>query len=134
MLSAQTAADLDTLLDASAVTNAQAAKFVLAASGLIAPAASEAAAFGEAKGKDWLPKKAETGDAITMGRASLLIMKALGIKGGLIYRLAPGPRRAYRAMVRRSLIREPADPNLVVTGEQFLLILGGALSYADGEL
>jgi hypothetical protein len=134
MLPAQTAADMDTLLDASAVTNAQAAKFVLAASGLIDSIAPETTAFEEAKGKGWLPENAGAGDTVTMGRASLLIMKALGIKGGLLYRLAPGPRRAYRAMVRRSLIREPADPNLVVTGERFLLILSSALSYMGGEL
>jgi hypothetical protein len=126
----QTAADIERLLDAQEITCSQAACFVLAAS-LENPPPGPEAAFALAREKGWLPAKAEGMSGITLGGLSLLMMKAFNIQGGLMYRLFPGSRYAYRAMASRGFIEGPAFPGQRVSGGQFLRILERVL--AEGE-
>jgi hypothetical protein len=128
----QTAADMERLLDAKELTCSQAAYFVLAAA-MENPPPNPEAAFALAMERGWLPAKAEGG--ITLGGLSLLVMKAfnqhLPNAGGLLYRLFPGSRYAYRAMIGQGFIEGRAYPSLKVSGEQFLRILERVL--AEGE-
>jgi len=126
-LSAQTAAELETILETPAVTYAQAANFVIGSAGI----ACEGTAFEYAAANGWLNNAAEQ-DPITLNKLSYLIMKAFEIKGGMMYSIFPGPRYAYRAMVSRSYIQGAADPAMTVNGERFLIILGKVLS-AEGD-
>ena len=140
-LPAQTAAELEMLLENPAITCDQAARFVVASSGSPASIGSPVSAdtelpenpFGWVMDKGWLPKNAEPDAPVTLGALSFLMMKAFNIKGGMMYALIPGPRYAYRAMVSRSLIEGTADPDMKVPGERFLIILGNVLSAAGGE-
>jgi len=132
-LPAQTAAELETVMKASVVTCAQAARFVTAS------AASDASAgnssqneFEQALAKGWLPKGTTPNEGITLGKLSLLMMKAFDIKGGLMYIIFPGQRYAFRTMVSRSFIQGAADPAMTVNGERFLSILGRVLSAEEG--
>lgn len=128
-LPAQTAAELDGLLESSKVTCSQAAKFVLASAG-----SESDDPFGQAVSSGWLPKKASPDKPINMGSLSLLMMKAFKIRGGVLYSIVKGPRYAYRAMVNRSFFAPGAtDPGMTMNGERFLLILGNVLSYVEGE-
>jgi hypothetical protein len=137
LLPAQTAAELDAVLESPAVTYAQAARFVLAC--LDIPAAhtpagkTEAEAFAAATVRGWLPPKAAPGNPAPLGDLSFLIARAFNIRGGFMYALIPGPRYAFRALAGRSLIQGAADPAMTVSGERFLHILGNALAYAGGE-
>ncbi|MDR2619288.1 MAG: hypothetical protein LBC62_10500 [Treponema sp.] len=135
LLPAQTAAELDDLLESPAVTYAQAARFVLAsldASGS-GPDTDAEAAFAAASGRRWLPAKAAPDKPVRLGELSFLMTRAFNIRGGFMYALLPGPRYAFRAMVSRSLIQGAADPAMTVSGERFLHILGNALAYTGGE-
>jgi hypothetical protein len=129
-LYAQTAAELDAILETPAVTNEQAARFVLAAADVLPEDVSGEDAFMYAKENKWLGQKAEAGGTINLGGLSRLVMRAFGLRGGILYAVFPGPRYAYRALVRRGLIQGFADPALRVSGERFLLILGRASEYA----
>jgi hypothetical protein len=132
-LSAQTAAELEELLETPAVTCSQAAWFVCASSESADAASIESGnAFTWAVDKGWL-KKTAADDPINLGKLSFLMMKAFNIKGGMMYALLPGPRYAFRTMQSRSWIQNPADPGLQVSGERFLLILGNVLNAAGGE-
>ena len=122
-LQAQTAAELDAVLGAKAVTYAQAARFVLASADDNTPGA-----FDLAMSRGWLPKNVSAADAINMGELSFLMMKAFNLKGGLMYRMIPGPHYAYRSMVSCSVIQGSADPAMKVSGERFLIILGKVLN------
>jgi len=126
LLPAQTAAELETVMKASAVTCAQAAKFV-SASG-----SASQLNFEQALEKGWFPKGTKSDESITLGKLSLLIMKAFNIKGGLMYTIVPGQRYAFRTMVSRGFIQGAADPAMKVTGERFLLILG-KVSAEEGQ-
>jgi hypothetical protein len=146
-MAAQTAAELDALLETSAATCAQAARFVLASAGItdagIEAAFEEAAlgeialgeiAYEEGLARHWFPQGTAANDPITLGTLSFLMMRAFNIRGGLMYRLLPGPRYAFRTMVSRSFIQGAADPAMSVSGERFLHILGNVLTLMGEEL
>jgi hypothetical protein len=122
----QTAADIEKLLDVEEITCSQAAYFVLAAV-MENPPPNPEAAFVLAHENGWLPAKAESGGGITLGGLSLLMMKAfnqqLAQASGLMYRLFPGSRYAYRAMASQGFIEGRAYPGQNVSGGQFLRIL-----------
>ena len=154
-ISAQTAAELEEILDTPAITYLQAARFVAAsvpetnvpdltivsADTDELPDASEPDdadepeddPFQYAKSMGWLPKKAGPDDQITLKGFSYLLMRAFKMKGGLMYLIIPSPRYAYRSMVSRSFITGSSDPSMKVSGEQFLLILGNVLGAVGGE-
>jgi hypothetical protein len=129
----QTAAELERILDTDRVTYTQAAYFALASAVESSP--DQAGAFALALERGWLPAKAEPAAPVKLRDVSLLMMKAFNLSGGLMYRLFPGPRYAYREMTRRGFIEGRAYPGLTVSGEHFLQILGNVLSYTgDVEL
>jgi len=135
-LPAQTAAELETVMKASVVTCAQAARFVYASVRSDSSAGSNASQGGleYALANGWLPPATTPDEGITMGKLSLLIVKAFEIRGGLMYVIFPGPRYAFRTMVSRSFIQGAADPAMTVSGERFLGILGRVLSAEGGGL
>jgi hypothetical protein len=132
-LPAQTAAELDAVLETPALSYAQAARFVLASLDSPADDKGPEGAFEEAAAKGWLPKKAAAAAPVRLGELSFLMARAFNIRGGFMHALLPGPRYAFRAMVSRSFIQGAADPGMTVSGERFLQILGKVLDAAGGE-
>ena len=132
LLSAQTAAELERILETPYISSSQAARFVLASASGTADISADAA-LQSAIAKGWLPRKTAANDPISMGTLSYLTMKAFDLRGGLMYSIVPGPRYAFRSMVNRSFIEGAADPAMKVSGEKFLLILGNVLDAAGGE-
>jgi hypothetical protein len=131
-LHAQTAAELEELLQIQTISYAQAARFVLEAADT-ANVNDAAQAFALASERAWLPKKAAAEKPITLAELSFLIMKAFDLKGGMMYAIKPGPRYAYRSLISRSFIQGASDPDMTVSGDRFLLILGNVLDAAGGE-
>jgi hypothetical protein len=137
-LPAQTAVKMDAILETPVISCAQAAWFVLAAVNTV-PSESPVQdtgtedAFKQAIDNNWLPQQTDPDDPITLKALSFLLMRAFNIKGGLMYAILPGPRYAFRTLASRSLIQGTADPNMTVSGERFLHILGNVLSYMGKE-
>jgi len=131
---AQTAAELEAILQTQNVSCAQAAKFVLA-SGSDAAAANLSAqsAFDLALSRGWLADGTKPNDKITLDKLSFLILKSFNMKGGVMYALSPGPRYAYKSMVSRDFIQGNTSPGMNVSGEKFLLILGKVISAQGGN-
>jgi hypothetical protein len=130
---AQTAEELERVLALPVVSYADTAWFILNAAGTALPEAAENSADGAyrfAADSRWLPKKAAAEEAATLGGLSLLIMKALHIKGGFMYTLFPGPRYGYRELAYRKIIRGRAYSAMTVSGERLLRILSRALDYS----
>jgi len=125
--------ELETILQSSAITFEQAARFVIASSGIETDANTAEAAFNLAKEKGWLPDEVSPQDEIKLANLSFLITSAFEIEGGLMYKFFPGPRYAFRAMVNRSLIQGAADPAMTVSGQRFLHILGNTINFTGGE-
>jgi hypothetical protein len=134
----QTAVELERLLTLPAVSYGDAAWLVLNAAGTALPGAplpalaerSASGAYRFAVDNNWLPKNAGEEEPVTLGGISLLIMKALTIKGGFMYTLFPGPRYAYRELTYRKIIPGRAYSTMTVSGERLLRILSRALDYS----
>ena len=126
---AQTAAEMDTMLDASTVSAARAARFVLGTADLlpagVSGADAEKAAYDMASQNNWI--KAAASDAITMKDTAFLIMKTFNLKGGVMYSIFRNPRYAYREMVYQKLIMGSADQDMKVSGTKLLQILDRAM-------
>ena len=126
---AQTATELDGLLDAQAVSYAQAARFVLRAADVAD--LSQAEAFRYAEEQKWLPGDASAGGQVRLDGLSLLVMRAFDIKGGFLYSALKSPHYAYRELEYKGIIVGRADPHMIVSGEHFLFILGRVLSLSE---
>jgi hypothetical protein len=122
-LSAQTADELDAMLNAREITYTQAARFILTAANVPAGGAFEAAQENR-----WLPAGAEAESSISLGEVSLLIMRSFRLKGGILYSLFPNPRYACRELVHLRIIQGRTDPGSRVDGRTFLQILGRVLT------
>jgi hypothetical protein len=136
-LPAQTAGEMDLLLDTAELSYGQAAWLVLQAAEALPGAASggqdRAEAFRTARRWGWLPRQARMDDPLPLRDLSLLIMEAFRFRGGLMYSLFHNSRYAHRELVYRQIVQGRTDPVQRVSGERLLLILGRALSYAGDE-
>jgi hypothetical protein len=136
-LPAQTAAELEALLESPVVSVAQAARFVLEAAGTSSFLVNaEKESFDLAKHLGWVPKAASPDDPVTMRDLSRMIMAAFDLEGGILYSLRPSARYAYREMVYQQYIQGNTDPQFTISGERLLRVLGRVLSRSgeDGRL
>ena len=130
-LAAQTAAEIDVLIEESEVTVAVSSRFVLGSAGLVTSALSgeeaEKTAYQIAFSRGWVKGNAD--DIITLRDLSLLVMRAFDMKGGVMYSLTRNSRYAHREMIYRRLIQGRTDPGLGVSGLRLLQIIGSVLNY-----
>jgi hypothetical protein len=132
---AQTAAEMDAMLQAETISAARLARFALGAADLLpqelSGPAAESAAYDMAFSNGWI-KTAAT-DAVTLKAAAFLIMKAFNLKGGAMYSLFKNPRYAYREMVYKKLIQGQLNQAMNVSGPMLLVILDRTLNYSGGS-
>jgi outer membrane protein OmpA-like peptidoglycan-associated protein len=128
-LRAQTAGEMDTLLETREINFTQASYFVLTAAETAGEKAEYDAMYALAREKGWLSRKAAPETPIRLGELSYLIMKAFDMKGSFLYSLFPGPRYAFRELDYLKLLPGRRDPALRVSGEQLLWMLGQLLNY-----
>ena len=130
---AQTAAEIEKLLETETVSYGQAAWLVLEAADLSGSFDSSApeGAFNFAAQQGWLPKNAAPRDKASLEGVSLLVMRSFGIKGGLFYSLLKNPHYAYREMVYQDVIQGRSDPQMPVSGDMLLFLVNRVLSRAE---
>jgi len=132
ILSAQTAAELETLLKTSAVTYAQAARFILKASEA-ADISSSREAFNFAVQRNWLPKNVSPDSEARLDDISLLFVQSFNLKGSLFFSLFKNKHYAYRELSARGILKSKSDPLMTVSGEHLLYITGKILSIVEGN-
>ena len=135
-LSAQTAGRLERMLENRAINYGDAALFVLEAAGVAdrqgpAVISSPDAAFRFAAQQGWLPRNVSSADQAKLRGVSLLVMKAFDIRGGIFYSIFQNPRYAYRELAARGMFVGRVDPDMAVSGENFLFLLGRVLSHVE---
>lgn len=133
LLPAQTAAELEDILENNAISYGQAARFTLKAADLPEFTGSQALpgqeeAFSFAVERNWLPKNAASEGKASLDGVSLLIMRSFDMKGGLFYSLFRNPHYAYREMVYQELIQGRSDPKMDVSGSMLLFMINRAIS------
>jgi len=132
-LSAQTAVEIETLLNIQALSYGQAARFVLKAADA-AELLDTADAFRFAADQRWLPANAAAGDGATLQGVSLLIMRSFGMKGGLFYSAFKNPHYAYREMLYQDIIQGRADPDMAVSGEMLLFLVNRVIARQGNDV
>jgi hypothetical protein len=131
---AQTAQQMDTVLETSEVSWAQAAYFVLPAAGVLDENVPMQEAFETAKTQHWLPQKSKFDDTAHIDGVSLLIMRSFKMKGGLMYTMFHTARYAYRELIYEDLIINKGSPSATISGEELLYMLGRILNRTEGAL
>jgi hypothetical protein len=131
---AQTAEEMDGLLESTEVSFAQAARFTLVTADILDETTPAADACALARERGWLPAKAGADSPAKLGELCFLIMNAFNIKGSFLYALFPGPRYAFRELDYLKLIPGRRDPSQKVSGERFLQILAGAAALTGRSL
>jgi hypothetical protein len=130
VLTAQTAERIEQLLRQKTVSYGEAALLVLEAAGHIDPERQTSAdgAFSFAMERGWLPKGAEADGEAFLDGLSLLVARAFGIKGGVLFDLFKNPHYAYRALVYRGIIQGRTDPEMAVSGDLLLYTVNRAMN------
>ncbi|MCL2129475.1 MAG: OmpA family protein [Treponema sp.] len=137
-LNAQTAMEIEELLDVKAVSYEQASRLVLKAADIqefsatvSLPDGSEA--FNLAAERKWLPKNAAINAEASYEGVSLLIMRAFNIKGGLFYTISKNAHYAYREMVQKEIIQGRSDPKMPLSGEELLFLVDRVIGYMGND-
>ncbi len=68
---------------------------------------------------------------LSLGDLSFMIMNAYDMKGGLMYRIFPGPRYAVRELRYRKILQGKAYSTMSVSGERAVRILGRVLEMEE---
>ena len=129
-LSAQYASRMESLLNEPELSWGKAAAFALEASDRLVYS-GEADAFAFAANQKWLPKKALAADTVRLNDAALLLMRSFDLKGGIFYSVGKSPHHAYRELVRKKVIIGRTDPHMIVSGEEYLYMIGRILSIKE---
>lgn len=122
---------MDQILAADALQCGKAAYLILVASDNIAEDAGDARSFDLLRELGWIGAKATAETPITISQYAYVLMRAFGMKGGLLYSMLPGPRYAFRELVDRGVIQGRADPASMLSGQRAIHILGRVLDIEE---
>ncbi len=118
-------------MEADKTTVADASLLILSSAGIIDADSDSSIAVKYINDKKWYKAGIKGNDTLTAGNASYIFMKAFKIDGGLMYKIAPGPRYAVREMKYHDILDKRAETSAVMTGEDFLIFLSEALSWQE---
>jgi hypothetical protein len=124
---------LDVLFEEPATTLGQAAYLVLTASGRIPDDSSPADAAASLAAQGWTVPERGADEPLTLGEYSHLLMQAFELKGGVMYRIIPGPRYAGRELVYLELIKGDTSPYRTFSGEEAIGILGRLMEWKEDQ-
>jgi hypothetical protein len=122
-LEAQSNAVLDTLLDSREAAFGDTAYLVLSAAKVIPEKATPADAVWTLQAKNWGIAGRPAKEPITVGEYSFLLMQAFEVRGGILYRLFPGPRYACRELAFLGLLEGSTAARRRLSGGEAVRIL-----------
>lgn len=124
---------IDKILEQKFIDFDYAVYIVLSAGELIDETTEPDSAVAELYRLDWRFKEKE-GKKATLGEASLLIMNALNLKGGIMYSLLPVERYAYKELVFKGLLKPEEDLKRNLSGVELLTLVGEALKLKEENI
>ena len=131
----QAAEKVDKILETEKATFGQAAYLIQTALNEGADTLDFETAFDRFKSENQnvIRDSVTAGDVIPVKTYAFLLMKSFNIKGGLMYRIYPCPRYAYRDLKYLAVIQDNNDPDAPMTGSTMLQILGRIDTVQGGE-
>ena len=82
---------------------------------------------------DYPDTEMEWDRAVTLDQFSYMIMTAYNMKGGLMYRLFPGPRYAVRELRHKKILQGISYSTMSLSGERAFRIIGRVLEMEEAE-
>ena len=134
MIYAQSNEQIDRLMEAEKTTVADASLLILSSAGLLDPESDSSSALQYINEKKWFKAGIKGSEILTAGNASYIFMRAYKINGGLMYKIAPGPRYAVREMKYHDILDKRTESSSIMSGEDFLIFLSEALSWQEENL
>lgn len=131
LLIAQSNDTIDSILSEEPATAGSAAYVALTAGDLLSEDASRERAVQVAAETGWLPEGTDAERPVTFGELAYMLMEALEVQGGLMYRLLPGPRYAGREFVYQGWSPERRGPNEQVSGQFLIRVTGNFLDKVE---
>lgn len=132
MAFAQSNDALDSILSEQQLTYGSAALLVLSATGRIDEESSFPQAAARLDALGWSIADRAPADPVTLGEYAFLLMQAFELPGGLMYRVAPGPRYAAREVAALRIAEGTSMVNMSLSGERAVRMLGRAMIHAEG--
>ncbi|MEE8590854.1 MAG: hypothetical protein V3T35_05980 [Spirochaetia bacterium] len=132
-ISAQSNEVIDALLEEETTSFGQAAYLVLTASARISDDTTPAEAAAEIVGQGWTVPARTAEEPLTLGEYSFLLMQAFELKGGIMYRIIPGPRYAGRELAYLQFIKGNTSPYRTFSGEEAIGILGRLMEWKEEQ-
>lgn len=131
----QSAQRVDTILETTKTTFGQAAYLIHTALNDDSGEIDFSTAFDRFKSENenLIPDTVTAEDVIPAKTYAFLLMKTFNIKGGMMYRIYPCPRYAYRDLRYLAVIQGKNNPNASMTGATMLQILSRIDAVQGGE-
>jgi hypothetical protein len=124
---------IDSILADDVILYKNGTYLVLTAAGRVDDSAAPAEAYEalEDLKKEWRVSLPGKDVPMTLGDFSYLVMRAFSIKGGLFFRIFPGPRYAAREMKFLGFVKDGPSPYRKISGEEAIGILGRTLEWME---
>jgi hypothetical protein len=132
-LEAQSNTVIDALLGSREAAFGDAAYLVLSAAQIIPEKATPNDAVWTLQAKNMGIAVRSAKEPITLGEYAFLLMKAFDMRGGIMYRIAPGPRYACRELAFLGLLEGNTAPNRRLAGGEAVQILSRFLEQRRAE-
>lgn len=134
LLFSQSNTVIDEMLNKEKAGFGRTSYMVFTAAGILQDNATLEESLGYLGKLNWNMKNKESGEYITLGEYSYMLMKSFNLSGGIMYQIFPGPRYASRELFYLKLIDENRDPNRYVSGEEVIRILGRLMEWKEENL
>ena len=131
VLPAQSNELVDRLVEQERATYGLASYMIMSSTGELPEEADVEDALERVSAQGWGVSVPEASEPIRLGEYSHLIMMALDIEGGIMYRIFPGGRYAARELKYLDIIPTESAPRRQLSGNEALLILRRAVEWKE---
>jgi len=131
MAVAQSNEVIDEILEQEEATFGQAAYIAFLAAGAAPEDATVEEVYRDISWAEWNLDQKAIDASVTVGEFSYLVMENMGIQGGLMYRMIPGPRYAARELDYLEFFLGSGSPYRALSGQEMLHVMGQALAFTE---
>lgn len=120
---AQSSQRVSELLEAKVLNKGQASYLVATYMNLVQEEASYEEAFNALAAEKFFSSAENFEQPVTLAKASLLCMNAVGLKGGLFYSIFHNDRYAFRELKARTVLPNTVDPDMKIDGTDLIALI-----------
>lgn len=120
---AQSSQKVSELLETKVLSKGQASYLVATYMNLVQEEASYEEAFNALAEEKFFSSGENFEQPVTLAKASLLCMSAVGLRGGLLYNIFHNSRYAFRELKARTVLPNNSDPDMKINGTDLIALI-----------